>query len=72
MTIAELLNLIHSAIAAGTITEEDAVKVRDLNVSPEAMSAGSNGWTEPSNVLVIGSNDSGMDAGVYLELEEDY
>jgi hypothetical protein len=65
MTIEELLTKINRGLRAGHFTELDSVYVRNPGVSAEAMSAGSNGWTEADEVLVI-EGDAFLDDGIYL------
>lgn len=48
----------------GRIEDGAIVKVRNPNVSSEAIEAGSDGWIELGSILVV-------DGDVYLEPEED-
>jgi hypothetical protein len=70
MTIAELRDRLTRALRAGTLSEDDQVMVRDLTVSEAAMSAGSKGYREADELLIIGENGQGMEPGVYFNLEE--
>lgn len=56
MNIEELIEFLQKRIASGTIHGLGAVKIRDLSVSEEAMEAGSNGYLELEEVLVVGDD----------------
>ena len=65
MTIEELLTRINDGLRRGRFTELDSVFVRNPSVSEEAIEAGSNGWTEADELLVIEGHDS-LEDGIYL------
>jgi hypothetical protein len=65
MTIEELLDRINRGLRAGHFTELDSVFVRNPDVSEEAMSAGSNGWIEGDELLIIEGHEF-LEDGIYL------
>lgn len=65
MTIEELLDRINRGLRAGSFTELDSVFVRNPEVSEDAMSAGSNGWTDADEFLVIDGHEE-LEDGIYL------
>lgn len=72
MTIAEVIRDLESAVATGRVSADDPVLFRDRTVSDEAMAAGSNGYTEVTETLLItADNSAGVTAGIYLLGEED-
>ncbi|QGJ88918.1 hypothetical protein PBI_TEAMOCIL_67 [Microbacterium phage Teamocil] len=67
MTITELIRSLESAVATGRVDMDDEVLFRDHRISDEAMAAGSNGYTEVNETLLIPSdNREGLTAGIYL------
>ncbi len=53
MTIEDLIEKLQRLIKAGKIDPENIVMIRNTQVSEDAMDAGSNGYTELDEVLVI-------------------
>jgi len=56
MNIEELIEFLQRRLRNGAIHGLGSVMIRDLSVSEEAMEAGSNGYVELSEVLVIGDD----------------
>jgi hypothetical protein len=54
MTVEELIADLQRRIANGSLNPDDAVQMRDPEVSYDAMQAGSNGWTDLEEVLPSG------------------
>lgn len=69
MTIEALLIKINRGLRAGHFTELDSVFVRDPDVSEGAMEAGSNGWAEADEFVIMEGNDLLQD-GIYLSVGE--
>jgi hypothetical protein len=64
MTIEELIEFLERRLKAGKIHGLGSVKIRDFRVSDEAMEAGSSGYADLEEVLVVGDD-------VYLLPSED-
>jgi hypothetical protein len=70
VTIEELLDRINRGLRAGAYTELDSVFIRNPNVSEDAMSAGSNGWAEADEFLVIQGHEE-LEDGIYLGIGDE-
>ena len=69
MTIEELIKLLQRAVEVGTASESDLVFIRDYTVSDVAMQAGSYGYVDLGEVLMIPESHD-TPGGAYLLGEE--
>ena len=53
MEVQQLINLLQRQLDLGRIEEKDIVKFRDFSVSEEAMEAGSEGYIEIEEALIV-------------------
>lgn len=53
VTVGELIELLERGVRSGRLHELGSVKIRDLSVSEEAMEAGSSGYVELAEVLMV-------------------
>lgn len=65
MTIAELIEKLRRALNSRDLAPEDRIFFRDHSVTDSAMEAGSNGYQEVEEALLIYRSDE-LDDGVYL------
>lgn len=65
MTLEELITKLNRLVKAGKLDPDEPVKIRNTAVSDEAMDAGSDGYVELSEVLVVNGS-------AYLLIEEDW
>jgi hypothetical protein len=56
MNIEELIEFLQRGLRAGTLHGLGSVKIRDFSVSEEAMEAGSDGYKDLSEVLIVGDD----------------
>lgn len=57
MTVEELMSKLRRLIQIGRINEDAVISIRDLSVSQYAMDAGSSGYIELDEVLVVSADD---------------
>lgn len=65
MTVDELITTLQRKLRAGVIDEDSEVRARNLLISEDAMEAGSDGYADVTEVLII------PDEAVLLLIDED-